>query len=82
VNLRFAELTALSFGERLFDVIIESTVVLPAHDIRYEAGASAADDHTFFVEVTDARLDIRLAPRTGFANPVINALRVTHRTDR
>jgi subtilisin family serine protease len=82
VNLRFAEFTALSFGERLFDVIIENTVVLHAHDIRYEAGASAADDHTFFVEVTDARLDIRLAPRTGFANPVINALRVTHRTGR
>jgi len=83
VELGFAELTALSFGERLFDVIIENTEVLPAHDIRFDAGAArTADVHTFFIEVTDGRLDIRLIPNTGFAEPVLNALRVTHRTDR
>jgi hypothetical protein len=81
VELRFAELTALSFGERLFDVVIENTEVLPSHDIRYEAGARTADDWTFFVEVTDGRLDVRFVPRVGFADPVINALRVIHRTD-
>ncbi|HTU99610.1 MAG TPA: S8 family serine peptidase, partial [Luteitalea sp.] len=83
VELGFAELTALSFGERLFDVVIENTEVLPAHDIRFDAGAArTADTHTFFVEVADGRLDIRLIPNTGFAEPVLNALRVTHRTDR
>jgi subtilisin family serine protease len=82
VELGFAELTSLSFGERLFDVIIENTEVLPSHDIRFEAGTRTADAHTFFVEVTDGRLDIRLIPNVGFADPVINALRVTHRTDR
>jgi hypothetical protein len=82
VELRFAELTTLSFGERLFDVVIENTEVLPAHDIRYEVDARAADDYTFFVEVSDGRLDIRFVPQAGFSEPVINALRVTHRTDR
>jgi subtilisin family serine protease len=81
VELRFAELTALSFGERLFDVVIENTEVLPAHDIRYEVGARTADDSTFQVEVSDGRLDVRFVPHAGFADPVINALRVTHRTD-
>lgn len=82
VELGFAELTTLSFGERLFDVVIENTEVLPAHDIRFEVPTRSADLHTFFVEVTDSRLDIRLIPNVGFADPVINALRVTHRTDR
>jgi hypothetical protein len=82
VELRFAELTALSFGERLFDVVIENTEVLPAHDIRYEVDARAADDYTFLVEVSDGRLDVRFVPQAGFSEPVINALRVTHRTDR
>jgi len=53
-----------------------------ASGVRFEAGTRTADAHTFFVEVTDGRLDIRLIPNVGFADPVINALRVTHRTDR
>jgi hypothetical protein len=35
-----------------------------------------------FVEVTDARLDVRFVPRAGSEKPVINALRVTHSPDR
>jgi hypothetical protein len=34
VELRFAELDNIGVGERLFDVIIENTLALPAHDIR------------------------------------------------
>jgi hypothetical protein len=82
VELGFAELTSLSFGDRLFDVVIENTEVLPAHDIRFDVDARTADAHTFFVEVSDGRLDVRFIPNVGFADPVINALRVTHRTDR
>ncbi len=82
VDLRFAELDKVQPGGRLFDVITENTLQLPAHDIFYEVGRFAADDHTFFVEVTDGRMDIRLIPRAGSAKPVINALRITHRPDR
>jgi hypothetical protein len=60
--------------------VIENTEVLPAHDIRNEVGARTAEDETFFVDVTDGRLDVRFIPHAAFADPVINALRVTHRT--
>ena len=82
VDLRFAELKNIKFGKRLYDVIVENTLVLPAHDIVYDVGTFAADDHRFFVEVTDGRLDVRFIPRTGSELPVVNAIRVTHRPDR
>lgn len=82
VEFRFAELERVRLGQRLFDAIIEDTVVLPAHDIQYEVGRYAAEARTFFVEVTDGRLDVRLLPRSGSKPAVINALRVIHRVDR
>lgn len=82
IELRSAELENMKIGKRLFDVIVENTTVLPAHDIAFEAGTFKADDHTFFVEVLDNRLDVRFVPRAGSNPPIINALRVTHRPDR
>jgi subtilisin family serine protease len=82
VELNFAELARASIGRRLFDVIIENALVLPAHDIVFEAGQFAADKQTFFIEVPDTRLDVRFIPRAGFDRPVINSLRVTQRPDR
>jgi hypothetical protein len=69
-------------SKRVFDVLIEGDLVLPVHDIVFDVGYQAADDHTFFVYVGDGRLDIRLVPKTGFDPPIINALRVTQRPDR
>jgi hypothetical protein len=69
-------------GKRLFDVIVENTLVLPAHDITYDVGTLAADNHTFFVEVVDGRMDVRFIARAGSESPVINALRITQRPDR
>jgi subtilisin family serine protease len=82
VELNLAELARAGIGKRLFDVIIENTLVLPAHDIVFEVGEFAADKQTFFIEVADGRLDVRLIPRAGFGKPVINSLRVTQRPDR
>lgn len=82
IDLRFAELQNVDFGDRLFDVIVEQSLLLPAHDIYYEVGRRVADDHRFFIEVADGRLDVRLVPRAGAKKPVINALRVRHRPDR
>jgi subtilisin family serine protease len=82
IDLRFAELANVRLGRRLFDVIIEDTVVLPAHDIFYEVGRYAAESRTFFVDVTNGQMDVRLIPRAGSELPVINALRITHRIDR
>ncbi len=82
VELKFAEFDSDKPGKRVFDVVVENSLVLPAHDIAYEVGRFAADAKTFFIDVTDGRADIRLIPRAGFAKPVINSLRVTHRPDR
>ena len=82
VDLRFAELDNVGPGKRLFDVIFENTLVLPAHDIFYEVGRYAAEAKTYFIEVTDGRGDLRLIPRAGFQKPIINALRITRRPDR
>lgn len=83
VELRFAEISPrIDFGERLFDVVVEDTLVLPAHDIAYEVGRYAADDNRFFVEVDDGRIDVRFIGRPDTEAAVINALRVTHRPDR
>lgn len=82
VALRFAEWQNVGEGGRLFDVIIEDTLVLPAHDITYEVGRRYADDHHFFIEVTDEQMDVRFVPRAGSKPPIVNAVRVTHRPDR
>ena len=47
-----------------------------------QLGPLLADPHTFFIEVTDQRVDVRLIPRDGYEKPIINALRVMHRVDR
>jgi hypothetical protein len=82
VDLRFAEIANTRPGRHLFDVIIEGNTVLPAFDIAAEVGSFRADDQVFFVVVTDGTLNIRFIPRTGFGQPIINALRVIHRPDR
>ncbi|MGH2657205.1 MAG: carboxypeptidase regulatory-like domain-containing protein [Actinomycetota bacterium] len=83
VDLRFADISGPGNpNTRLHDVIIEGDTVLPAHDIAAEVGAYAADDHTFFVPVTDGQLNVRLAARRGYLPPVINAMRVAERPDR
>jgi hypothetical protein len=83
VDLRFAELAGgEKLGKRLFDVIIENTTVLPAHDIVYQVGTFAADSYTFFVPVADGRMDVRFVPNAKTDPPVVNALRITHRPDR
>lgn len=80
IELRFSQLLDLDPGQRQFDVIVEDTLVLPAYDPAYRSGAYHADDHTFFIPVTDGQLDVRFATRIGL--PIINALRVTQRPDR
>ncbi len=82
VELRFAEVKNTNPGTRLFDVILEGTLVLPAHDVAGEVGSFAADHHTFIVAVTDGQLNIRLVGPRGYAPPIINAISVTHQPGR
>jgi subtilisin family serine protease len=82
VELRFAELSNRQPGQHIYDVMIEGNVVLFAHDVAAEVGTYTADDHSFFVPVTDGSLNVRFVARRGFGDPEINALRATHRPDR
>jgi hypothetical protein len=82
LDLRFAEIQGKRRLERVFDVVAEQTLLLPAHDIAGEVGRLAADDHSFFIEVTDGQLNLRFVPRKGYGEPLVNALRVIHRPDR
>jgi len=81
VELRFAEIQNHKPGRRQFDVIVEGQLVLPAHDIAAEVGAYTVDDHSFYFTVHDGSLNIRLATRRSFGEPLINAIRVIRRPD-
>ncbi|HEX5691255.1 MAG TPA: malectin, partial [Roseiflexaceae bacterium] len=81
VELDFAEILGKPRDKRMFDVIVEGALVLPAHDIAAEVGGLTADTHTFFVVVNDGQLSVRFVTRKGFDVPLINAVRVTHRPD-
>jgi hypothetical protein len=82
VNLKFAEIQNRRPGQRLFDVIIEGNVVLPAFDIAGEVGKNYADDKTFYLPVTDGQLNIRFIARQADKEPLINAIQVINRPDR
>ncbi|TML24059.1 MAG: hypothetical protein E6G32_04640 [Actinobacteria bacterium] len=82
VELRFAEIQNYGPNKRLFDVTIEGNVALFGFDIAGEVGKNYADDKTFFVPVTDGQLNVRFLTRQADKEPLINAIRVTHRPDR
>jgi hypothetical protein len=80
VDLRFAEIAANRAGARLFTVSIEGQPVLVNLDVYAQAGANAAFDRSFVVEVTDGTLDVEFAAQRG-DRPFVSALLVTHRPD-
>jgi len=82
VELRFAEIQNRKPFQRQFDVTLEGNLVLYAFDIAGEVGQDTADDKSFFLPVTDGQLNIRFIMRQADKEPLINAIRVTHRPDR
>jgi hypothetical protein len=76
VRLFFAEIQNQRPGNRVFDVILENTLVLPSYDIAATVGTFHADEYTFLIDVTDGQLRIRLVGNPGPA-PIINAIGVT-----
>jgi subtilisin family serine protease len=82
VNLKFAEIQNYKTGQRLFDVIIENSLVLPALDVSGEVGKNHADDKTFYIAVTDGQLNVRFIQRQSTKEPIINAIQVIQRPDR
>ena len=82
VELRFAEIQNKRAGQRQFDVIVNGTPFLIAFDIAALAGKNTALDRTLFVPVTaGGEINVQAAARRSFGDPIINAVRVTHRPD-
>jgi hypothetical protein len=82
VELLFAEVKQTQPGKRMYDVLIEGNMVLYAHDTALEVGSFAADDHIFYLPVTDGQLNIRFVPKRSYGSPIINAVAVIQRPDR
>ncbi|TDD55350.1 peptidase [Nonomuraea terrae] len=80
VELDFAEIENTRMGKRVFDVLVEGRLAIPALDLALEAGTYTAVTRQYTVEVTDGQLNVRFASRQGAT--LVNAVRVSERPDR
>ncbi|MGV9778562.1 S8 family serine peptidase [Streptosporangium sp. NPDC003464] len=80
VELGFAETRAMREGKRVFDVIVEGQLAIPALDLALEAGTYTAVTRQYTVKVTDGQLNVRFAERTG--DPIVNLIRISERPDK
>ncbi|GII55859.1 hypothetical protein Pth03_42480 [Planotetraspora thailandica] len=80
VELGFAETRDKRPGKRVFDVLVEGQPAVHALDLAREAGKDTAVSRQYTVKVTDGRLDVKFAARTG--EPIVNAIRVSERPDK
>jgi hypothetical protein len=82
VELRFAEIQGKKPGKRQFDVIVNGAPFLIAFDISALVGENTALDRTLYVPVSaGGEINVQLAARRSFGDPILNAVRVTHRPD-
>ncbi|MEU4836221.1 S8 family serine peptidase [Streptosporangium sp. NPDC023615] len=80
VELGFAETRGKREGQRVFDVIVEGQLAVPALDLALETGAHTATTRQYTVRVTDGQLNVRFAKRAG--DTVLSAVRISERPDR
>ncbi|MEV5555175.1 S8 family serine peptidase [Nonomuraea wenchangensis] len=80
VELDFAEVKSTQIGKRVFDVLVEGQLAIPALDLALEAGTYTAVARQYTVRVDDGQLNVRFATRVG--SPVVNAIRISERPDR
>ena len=65
-----------------FDVIVNGAPFLIAFDIAALAGENNALDRSLFVNVpASGEVTVQLAERQAHDDPILNAVRVTHRPD-
>ena len=80
VELGFADTKDTRPGKRVFDVLVEGQLAIPALDLALESGVRTAVARQYTVKVTDGQLNVRFATREG--KTILNALRVSERPDR
>ncbi|MEU4578540.1 S8 family serine peptidase [Nonomuraea sp. NPDC023979] len=80
VELDFAEIRGMDMGRRVFDVLVEGQLAIPALDLALEAGTYTAVSRQYTVRVSDGQLNVRFATRQGAT--IVNAIRVSERPDK
>ncbi|MFG2074107.1 S8 family serine peptidase [Nonomuraea maritima] len=80
VELDFSEIKNTKMGKRVFDVLVEGELAIPALDLALEAGTYTAVSRQYTVRVSDGQLNVRFATRQGAT--LVNALRISERPDR
>ncbi|MEV4185654.1 S8 family serine peptidase [Streptosporangium canum] len=80
VELGFADTRDTRVGKRVFDVLVEGQLAIPALDLALETGTYTAVNRQYTVKVTDGQLNVRFAERVG--NPIVNAIRISERPDK
>ncbi|MFG1686047.1 S8 family serine peptidase [Nonomuraea sp. NPDC049269] len=80
VELDFADVKSTQIGRRVFDVLVEGQLAIPALDLALEAGTYTAVSRQYTVKVTDGQLNVRFATREG--KTIVNAIRISERPDK
>ncbi|MEV0236747.1 S8 family serine peptidase [Nonomuraea sp. NPDC050786] len=80
VELDFADIKSTQPGKRVFDVLVEGELAIPALDLALEAGTYTAVSRQYTVKVTDGQLNVRFATRQGAT--IVNAVRISERPDK
>ncbi|GII01027.1 S8 family serine peptidase [Planobispora takensis] len=80
VELGFAETRTMREGRRVFDVVVEGQLAIPALDLALEAGTYTAVTRQYTVKVTDGQLNVRFVKRTG--DTLVSFVRISERPDK
>ncbi|NUT42373.1 MAG: S8 family serine peptidase [Thermoactinospora sp.] len=80
VELDFAEVKNTQPGRRVFDVLVEGQLAIPALDLALEAGTYTAVARQYTVKVSDGQLNVRFATRQGAT--LVSGVRVSERPDK
>ncbi|MET8003445.1 S8 family serine peptidase [Nonomuraea glycinis] len=80
VELDFADIENTRPGRRVFDVLVEGELAIPALDLALEAGTYTAVSRQYTVRVSDGQLNVRFATREG--STLVNAIRISERPDK
>jgi N-acetylneuraminic acid mutarotase len=82
VELNFAEIQNKNPGLRVFDVTVNGMPYVTGLDISSLVGKNYALDMSQFWTPVGGEINVQFITRRSFGDPIVNAIRVTHRPDR
>jgi N-acetylneuraminic acid mutarotase len=82
VELNFAEIQNKNPGQRVFDVTVNGLPYVTGLDISSLVGKNYALDRSQFWTPVGGEINVQLITRRSFGEPILNAVRVTHRPDQ